>query len=182
MPFPAFWSALRGQRPTRRRDLGTLDGAPPQRRLSRGWWSGAIVLPLWLGWVTGSLGSLQTAQLVDTRADAEALASIVRAQLGPDAFAGGSVLVTLTGHACSCIGDAEASRWAQALQSRSADVFAVDAPGAAYSTLAFDADGRLRFAGSPVGAGCSGDPARLLAAALATARADAAPFLAPCVC
>lgn len=150
--------------------------------LPQAWWSALVMLPLWVGWSFGSLGSLQARQIADTRHQAEVLAATVRARLGTSAFDGRSVVVALTGHRCTCASASDDARWARALGEGTGALLTLEVPGAPYSTLAFDADGALRFAGSPTGAGCSGDPARLLAAVLDVQDTTAAPFVAPCAC
>ncbi|NYZ61837.1 hypothetical protein H0E82_03525 [Luteimonas sp. SJ-16] len=154
----------------------------PRPRMPAGWWSGALLLPLFLGWVFGALGSLRNGQAADARANAETLASQIRSRLGADAFARGPILVTLVGHACACARPDDARRWTDALRSTALPTISLDAQDAVFSTLIFDTHGALRFAGSPAASGCTGDPVRLLASVLAPSAAPVAPFVSACVC
>lgn len=144
--------------------------------------SACILLPLWLGWVFGSLWHMRGSQMLDARAEAEALAADIRRRLGSSAFASGPVLVALSGHRCNCARGGDDARWTTALREAGGTHVAVDAPGASFSALVFDTHGALRLAASPAAAGCTGDPARLLDTALAPSTAPVAPFVSACVC
>lgn len=145
-------------------------------------WSACLLLPLWMGWVFGSLGHLGSREVADARADAERLATGIRLQLGPAAFGRGAVVVALDGHRCGCARDGDTARWDDAVRMTGGVDAVVDAPGAAFSTLVFDIQGALRFAGSPAAAGCTGDPVRLLVAAQDPSTASPESFVSACVC
>ena len=146
------------------------------------WCSAFLLLPLWLGWVFGSLGHLQAADTASAHAQARTLATAILAGLDADAFAPAGLIVSITGHRCDCARADDAARWDRAVQAASGRRITVEMPGAVFSTLAFDASGALRFAGSPAAAGCTGDPARLLGAVMPPSAASATPFVSACVC